>query len=128
MFHDWLVCGIANPMIQKRLLAEPDFTLNKAVSMAQAVELADKGVTELQTGNDKSLKDVHKVSSSGQQRGSHSKDTATRDKSIGNCYRYGGKHSQSTCLFKSETCNFCGKYGHISKVCNSKMAQSKPKP
>ena len=128
MLRDWLVCGIANPTIQKHLLAEPDLTLDKAVSMAQAAELADKGAKELQAGNDKSLKDVHKVSSSGQQRGSHSKDTPPRDKSIGNCYRCGGKHSQSTCHFKSETCHFCGKKGHIAKVCNSKKAQSKPKP
>ena len=43
MLCDHLVCGIANPTMQKRLLAEPDFTLDRAVSMAQAAELADKG-------------------------------------------------------------------------------------
>ncbi|XP_065895806.1 uncharacterized protein [Dysidea avara] len=112
MLGDRLVCRIANPTIQKRLLAEPDLTLDKAVSMAQAAELADKGAKELQAGDDKSLKDVHKVSSSSQQRGSHSKDTPPRDKSIGNCYRCGGKHSQLTCHFKSETCHFCDKKGH----------------
>ena len=63
MLCDWLVCGIANPTIQKCLFTETDLTLDRAVSMAQAAELADKGAKELQAGIDKSVKDVLKVSS-----------------------------------------------------------------
>jgi len=33
---DHLVCGNANPAMQKRLLAELDLTLDRAVSMAQS--------------------------------------------------------------------------------------------
>jgi len=53
MMRDRLVCGIANPMIQKWLLAEPELTLTKAVTIAQAVELADKGSKEIQLLSDK---------------------------------------------------------------------------
>ena len=84
MLHDRLVCGIANPTIQKHLLTETDLTLDRAVSMAQAAELADKGAKELQAGIDKSVKDAHKVSS-GRPRGVQYKGTPPRDKSISNC-------------------------------------------
>ena len=94
--------------------------------MAQAAELADKGAKELQSANDKSVNDVHRVNNGTQQRGAH-KDTPSKDKASSNCYCCGGKHSQSTCRFRSETCHFCGKKGHIAKVCNSKRTQSKSK-
>ena len=61
MLCDRLVCRIANPTMQKRLLDEPDLTLDRAVSMAQAAKLADKGAKELQSANDKSVNDVHKL-------------------------------------------------------------------
>ena len=37
-----LVCGIANPAVQKRLLSEPELTLTKAVTITQTLELAEK--------------------------------------------------------------------------------------
>ena len=49
MLRDRVVCGINNSAIQKRLLAESDLTLTKAISVAQAAEIADTGVRELQS-------------------------------------------------------------------------------
>ena len=49
MLRDRLVCGITNSTVQKRLLAEKDLTLEKAVSLAQSVEIAEKGSKDLQT-------------------------------------------------------------------------------
>lgn len=46
MLRDRLVCGITNSAVQKRLLAEKDLTLEKAISLAQSVEIAEK---DLQT-------------------------------------------------------------------------------
>ena len=42
MLRDRLVCGIANTAVQKRLLTEPEQTWTKAVTIAQAMELAEK--------------------------------------------------------------------------------------
>ena len=47
MLRDRLVCGINDPAIQKRLLAEPDLTFNKALALAQGLETAAKDVNEL---------------------------------------------------------------------------------
>ena len=49
MLRDRVICGINKSVIQKWLLAEPELTLTKAVSVAQATELADAGVKELQS-------------------------------------------------------------------------------
>ena len=46
MLRDRLVCGIANPTVQKRWLAEPELTLTKAVTIAQVVELAERGTNQ----------------------------------------------------------------------------------
>ena len=52
MLRDRLVCGIASAAVQKRLLTESELTFTKAVTIAQAVELAEKGSRELQSARD----------------------------------------------------------------------------
>lgn len=42
MLHDRLVCGIADDRIQRRLLAEPELTFDRALKVAQAIELKCK--------------------------------------------------------------------------------------
>ena len=41
MLRDRLVCGVNDPQIQKRLLAETELTLKKAFELAQAIEMAE---------------------------------------------------------------------------------------
>ena len=48
MLRDKAVYGINNPVIKKRILAKLDLTLTKAISVAQAAEITDTGVRELQ--------------------------------------------------------------------------------
>ena len=47
MLRDRLVCGIANEAVQRRLLAEPKLTYEKAVELALSMETAARNVTEL---------------------------------------------------------------------------------
>ena len=128
MLCDRFVCGIAHPTVQKRLLTESDLTLTKAVTVAQAVELAEKGVQQLQLSVDKETKEVHKFSTTNYQPrvDTKNKDSSSGGKAFSNCYRCGGKHNQQTCRFKSETCHFYNKRGHIAKVCKSKKRQLSP--
>ena len=121
MLRDRFVCGINNSGIQKRLLAEPELTLTKAVSVAQATELANTGVKELQSStagasnvSSKEDKSIHKLPSTATTK---SKDHAVKSKE---CYRCGAKHNPDQCRFKSEKCHACGKQGHIARVCRSK--------
>eukprot|EP00731_Ephydatia_muelleri_P004369 Em0002g545a len=43
MLRDRLVCGIKDTRVRRRLLAEPKLTFTKALEIAQAAELAEKG-------------------------------------------------------------------------------------
>ena len=49
MLRDRLVCGIKNTTVQKWLLAEKELSLDKAVSLAQSVEIAEQGAKDLQS-------------------------------------------------------------------------------
>ena len=63
MLRDRLVCGITNAIVQKRLLTEHKLTFTKAVTITQAVELAEKGSKELQSSSGRDPpKDIHKFS------------------------------------------------------------------
>ena len=48
MLCDRIVCGIEDPKIQRRLLAEPELTFDKAFELAIASESADKNAKDLQ--------------------------------------------------------------------------------
>ena len=47
MLRDWLVCGIGDAQIQKRVLAEPKLTMDKASELAFAQELAKPNAAQL---------------------------------------------------------------------------------
>ena len=49
MLHDRFICSITHPTVQKHLLTETELTFTKAVTVAQAVELADKGAQQIQS-------------------------------------------------------------------------------
>ena len=48
MLRDRLICGLRDPKTQRRLLAESQLTFGKAFNIAQAAELAEKSVKDLQ--------------------------------------------------------------------------------
>uniref|UniRef100_A0A1A8BW73 Zgc:165409 n=1 Tax=Nothobranchius kadleci TaxID=1051664 RepID=A0A1A8BW73_NOTKA len=49
MLRDRIVCGIKDDRIQRRLLSEVDLTFDKALSIAVAMETANKNAQDLQT-------------------------------------------------------------------------------
>ena len=48
MLQDRLVCGIDDPKVQRRLLAEPDLSFDKAFELALTSESADQNTKDLQ--------------------------------------------------------------------------------
>lgn len=102
--RDRLVCGIVSVPIQKRLLAEKELDLKKAMEIAQVMEAATKQFSEL--------------------RASVPANQEIQFTTTENCYRFGGKgHSQEKCYFKTQKCKNCGKKGHIAKVCRATQKQ-----
>ena len=76
--------------IQKRLLAEADLTLEKAVQLSQARDLKELQLPQ-------ALESVHKVKANVRV----------------TCFRCGKRgHLATSCKFKAESCYKCGKIGH----------------
>ena len=102
MLRDRVVCGIEDVSIQRRLLAEDELTLEKAIQLARALETADKDASALQSPRAPAPAEVHSVNR--QQKGPE----------LSPCYRCGGKHKQSDCRFKASVCYGCKKTRTLS--------------
>ena len=94
---------------QRRLLAEPSLTLDKAIKIALAMESADRNAKDLQKPQP-----VHVLKNQSPSRVSGwSSRTAE-------CYHCGGAHLATDCNFKDSESRWCKKKGHIVRVCRSK--------
>ena len=93
MLRDRIVCGIADGRLQRRLLAEPDLTLKKAIELAQAQETADQGVQQLQQKQPQSEQLINLTKSPAPQ---HGQTTCHRCK--------GTNHLANECRFKDAIC------------------------
>ena len=115
MLRDWIVCGINDDTIQKRLLAEAKLTNTKALELVRGLETAAQNVKKISCKETASLytptrngqQDVYKV--------------IPERRAELSCYRCGKTgHVASKCRFKGAKCHKCGKMGHLQRVCHSK--------
>ena len=112
-----LVCGIQDPRIQWRLLAESKLEFKQAFELAQAMESADRDAKTLV--NNPSTP-VHAIP--GQTpRHAPRQQQQSRPQFNGDhtCYRCKGKHSAKSCRFKDAERRNCKKKGHIACACMS---------
>ena len=106
--RDKFVCGIANDGILRKLLAEKDLTLDKAKSIALAMEAAAKDSREIQ---ESSSAPVNKISG---EKGSG-----------GRCFRCGSlEHMANVCPHKLKRCYRCNKVGHMKSACRNYKADN----
>ena len=110
MLQDRLVCGIDNGPMQRRLLAEPALSLDKALAM----ESAEWNARDLQKSQHPQAVNVLKNHSAAPQR--------TR---IVEYYHCGRAHLDTECRFKDTECCLCKKKGQLARVCRSKKAADK---
>ena len=113
MLRDRIVCGIHDIRLQRRLLAEKNLTFKSTLELIQSWETADSSAKDLQKPQPQSerIQLLSKTPCKRQNTSAHQK---------GCCMRCGGHHQSSECRFKTATCNFCKKRGHIARVCLSK--------
>ena len=117
--RDRLVCGICSESMQRRLLAERDLSLQKAIELAQGMEAADRNV--------KSLKGLETAVNKLQLHRNYSKHKSQTSTAAATptpatpCHRCGqSNHDQRNCRFREAECHLCHKKGHIAPACRAK--------
>ena len=114
--RDRFVCGLEDAIIQRRLLSEDNLLYEKAVKIANAMELASAGSTQLSGQQPPS---VNKLLNPKPQPPKHQqknrKPSVMKKQTKKPCYRcLDDKHSHSDCPFMKSEGYKCGKKEHIS--------------
>ena len=111
MLRDRLVCGASNNKIQRRLLAEPNLTLKRAMDLAIAIETSEKDAQDIHNNNTPGGSTVNKLEK--QLKHPRRQDTGRSAK----CFWCDGNHHPSNCRFKEANCHTCEKIRHIFRAC-----------
>ena len=117
MLRDRIVLGINEDSIQRRLLSETNLTLEKALKIAQAQEIAMKGCLLVGTVPTEESAPKEKVYAVKQQR-----------RPVRRCFRcLSERHLAATCPFASKKCFSCSRVGHTSAACRSQGNKAMPR-
>ena len=121
MLRDRLVCGVNDPDIQKKLLIEgDDLTLERAVSIAQSLESANRDIHELSPPLSPQVESPTVQVVTMKNKSAHKNPPVSVKPSTPcfRCARVG--HSPETCYYRDKVCFNCHKVGHIRPACRSR--------
>ena len=125
--HDHLVCGLANEAHQKRLLSEGELSLDKALLIAQSLEMAE-GNTCMLRGTEPAIRQLSKSSAQPKVPVQWKESQATQEPQSRECYRCRNTdHLASSCRFVSYVCLKCHKKGQLARVCRSNLSSGRQK-
>ena len=113
------MCGLLDTNIQRKLLAETDLTLEKAVATGRAMEAAEQNACALQSS--KKLADDSEVHALSQSASSTEPSTAGKNRAA--CTHCGRiNHASADCRLQTAVCHFCQKCEHIARVCKARRS------
>ena len=118
MLRDRLVCGCRDKRLQYKLLSDPELTFDKVLLAAKSSETADRGAKDLLVSGSVNKLNPHR-------RPQQPPLNSTKPTPPDTCSRCGAAHSPSTCKYKTATCHYCKKLGHLASVCRKKARDLK---
>ena len=123
--RDPFFCGIHSVSVCKSLLSEKDLTLATALAKATSLEVASRDSSEL-AGGGRSGTDlkVLRRSAGSSHPGAKGTQHSRRRTSCHRCRDAG--HIGSSCPYLQAQCEYCGKIGHLRKVCYRFLAAGSP--
>jgi hypothetical protein len=143
--RDQFACGIWSDVVRQRLFAEGKITFGRAVSVASALEAAERDAAAVGGYNSENMSGLRSpaVRVSAPYVPRLSVETAARRSSTGMelssslnrlhvqggclaCGEFG--HKKNECRFKTYECNRCGKVGHLRRVCQQYEMSHNPRP
>lgn len=103
--RDQFVCGLRSDMIRQRLFAEDSLDYKKAIALASTLEAAERDAGAVEKMRAQELtENVQKLQ-------------------IKVCTACGhSRHQASNCRYKDFECSYCGKTGHLRRVCWKKTS------
>ena len=105
LIRDWLVLGIRDESIRKKLLQE------KKLSLSHAVDIGTSGeTTSMASGTNEEINSL-KIKRTNNGRSRRERET------IRSCRYCGGSHRRGDCPAYGQTCKKCGRRNHFSQVC-----------
>ena len=119
--RDQFVCGLSNQGMQRKLLAEANLTLDRALQLATAMSMATENTVEFHT--DTLRRDTHTVNkvSKNVQAKTYAKSSSYV------CWRCAKpNHSPDVCRFKEAVCHGCKQKGHIIRACKKRQSTGVP--
>jgi len=118
------VLGLRDETLSRKLLAEKDLTLDKAIATAQSLQVArrkaHKMVSNTSSPSEGTIDAVHQSSGRKQQsKASYRKQYSSAPP--GPCPACGSReHWRANCPHKNAECNACHRTGHLARVCRDK--------
>ena len=126
MLRDWLVCGVNDERIQRRLLSKVDLTFERGIKLAQAAESADKDTRHLKARDaGTSSPGIHYQASKPQAprkknlKKQHSTPQTPKQQRYV-CWRCGRDNLAPNCHHMDVICKSCQKKGDFANMCRSK--------
>ena len=128
------MCSVNNEAIFKPLFKVKDSELTFAKAILTAVEMEDAARVAKETVYGAKQTPVHKIQATKKKPSPANPNPSSkfvilrkRDFPKGTCPRCGKtEHTSKDCPFKTSTCHFCQKLGHIESACLQKRRGSQP--
>ena len=130
--RDRIITGIADSGTRRKLLAEPELTLQKAVEICRAEETADTTQQTIDSTPPERLQAVRRSNyqrTKSQLRNTESSHSQKSTPPVELCPQCGYRRHQDKlkCPARGKECNLCGKIGHFQRVCRTREATPKDK-